>query len=187
VLDNLGIRGKAYILATVHRAENTDRKEHLSNILEGLGEVSREIPVVFPLHPRTRKMIRTFGLEGHLANMKIIDPVGFLDMMALESNANLIATDSGGVQKEAYFQKVPCVTLRGETEWVETVEAKWNHLADVSTIEGITEALRSALEYSGVRSEISEYGDGLASQKIVRVMAQYLAGGDVAQSAVKLS
>jgi len=187
ILAELGLRKKAYILATVHRAENTDRKEHLSNILEGLGEVSREIPVVFPLHPRTRKMIRTFGLEGHLANMKIIDPVGFLDMMALESNANLIATDSGGVQKEAYFQKVPCVTLRGETEWVETVEAKWNHLADVSTIEGITEALRSALEYSGVRSEISEYGDGLASQKIVRVMAQYLAGGDVAQSAVKLS
>jgi len=174
VLDDLGIRRKEYILATVHRAENTDRKEHLSNILEGLGEVSREIPVVFPLHPRTRKMIRTFGLEDHLVNMKIIDPVGFLDMIALESNAKLIATDSGGVQKEAYFHKVPCVTLRGETEWVETVEARWNHLVDVSSIKGVTEAIRSSATFSGDRSKIDEYGDGRASEKIAQILDKYI-------------
>jgi UDP-GlcNAc3NAcA epimerase len=152
-----------------------------------LGKLSAEVTVVLPIHPRTRKMIRSFGLEGHLARIKVIEPVGFLDMIALESNARLIATDSGGVQKEAYFHKTPCVTLRGETEWVETVEAKWNRLADVRTIEGITEALRASLEYSGVRSKITEYGDGLASQKIVQVMAQYLAGREVIQSAETLN
>jgi UDP-GlcNAc3NAcA epimerase len=186
VLCNLGIRQKAYILATVHRSENTDRKDYLANILGGLGEISAEVTVVLPIHPRTRKMIRSFGLDGLLAPIKVIEPVGFLDMLALESNARLIATDSGGVQKEAYFQKVPCVTLRGETEWVETVEAKWNQLADVNTIEGITKALRASLEYSGVRSKISEYGDGFASQKIVRAMAQYLASSDFTQSAETL-
>lgn len=175
LLRDLGICQKGYILATVHRAENTDCRDYLANILGGLGKISAEITVVLPLHPRTRKMVQRFGLEEYLANIKIIDPVGFLDMIALESNARLIATDSGGVQKEAYFQRVPCVTLRGETEWVETVEAKWNHLADVSTIEGITKTLRSSLEYSRGRSEISEYGDGLASQKIIQVVAQYLA------------
>ena len=187
VLRDLGIRHKAYILATVHRAENTDRKDYLANILGGLGKISADVPVVLPLHPRTRKMIRSFGLDGLLAPIKVIEPVGFLDMIALESNARLIATDSGGVQKEAYFHKTPCVTLRGETEWIETVEAKWNHLAEVSTMEGITAALRTSLDYSGVRSEIGEYGDGLASQKIVRVMAQYLAGGDGDQRAGTLS
>jgi UDP-GlcNAc3NAcA epimerase len=120
ILADLGLRRKEYILATVHRAENTDNKECLTNIFEALQEFSREIHVVLPLHPRTRKMLKVFDIENQLDGIKIIEPVGFLDMVALESNARLIATDSGGIQKEAYFHKVPCVTVRSETEWVET-------------------------------------------------------------------
>lgn len=174
VLKDLRIHPKTYILATVHRVENTDRREYLSNILEGLERVSREVPVVFPLHPRTRKMINTFGLESHLDSFKSLGPVGFIDMIALESNAQLIVTDSGGVQKEAYFQGVPCVTLRGETEWLETVEAKWNQLVDVASVEAITQTIRSSVAYSGARHKIDEYGDGCASDTIVRIAHEYL-------------
>ena len=173
ILHDLGIRPNKYILATVHRVENTDQKDRLSNIFGGLGKISAEISVVVPVHPRTRKMLHTFSLEHQLANIKIIDPVGFLDMIALESNAKLIATDSGGVQKEAYFYRVPCVTLRGETEWVETVEARWNILASVSTIDGILQALQASLTFSGQRSVISDYGDGTASYKIVQALNEF--------------
>jgi UDP-N-acetylglucosamine 2-epimerase len=175
ILADLGLRRKEYILATVHRAENTDNRECLTNIFEALREFTRELNVVLPLHPRTRKMLSVFDIENQLDGIKIIEPVGFLDMIALESNARLIATDSGGLQKEAYFHKVPCVTLRSETEWVETLEANWNVLAAVHSVRGITEMLRGSLAFPGIRSAISDYGDGLASHKIVHELERFFA------------
>ena len=175
ILADLGLQSQAYILATVHRAENTDNRERLTNICTAFRELTREIDVVVPLHPRTRKMLRTFGIEHQLESSQVIEPVGFLDMIALASNARLIATDSGGLQKEAYFHKVPCLTLRAETEWVETLEANWNVLADVHSVRGITEALRGSLAFSGLRSEIRDYGEGGAAYKIAHAVETFFA------------
>lgn len=174
ILCKLGLKKKGYVLATIHRAENSDNRERLFNIFSALKEVEKEIDVVIPLHPRTGKMLRQFGLGNLIDGIKIIEPVGFLDMVSLENSAGLIVTDSGGVQKEAYFHRVPCVTLRDETEWVETLEARWNVLANVDATEGISEAIRASITFSGVRPEINEYGDGRASQKIVRSLERYL-------------
>ena len=175
VLAELGLRKKEYILATIHRAENTDRREYLTNIFQALGKMSEEQKVVVPLHPRTRKMLVTYGLAEQFGGIKFIEPVGFLDMIALEISAKMIATDSGGVQKEAYFHRIPCVTLRGETEWVETVEAKWNMLANVESVERICDVLRESLAFSGQRFEIDDYGDGTAARKIVQSLSEFLA------------
>ena len=131
ILESLDLLPKGYILATIHRQENTDHVERLGNILAGLSQAGS--PVIWPLHPRTRKRIRDFGLQLP-ATVKCIDPVGYLDMMKLETNAALIATDSGGVQKEAFFHRVPCITLRGETEWMETVEMGWNQVVGTDKI-----------------------------------------------------
>jgi len=122
ILDRLGLKPKEYLLATVHRAENTDDPERLGAILEALVRLHKEIPVVFPVHPRTQKRARAFGLEKYLKQVLAVEPVGFLDMIMLEKYARLILTDSGGVQKEAYFYRVPCVIVREETEWIELVE-----------------------------------------------------------------
>lgn len=130
LMEKLRLIPKSYVLATVHRAENTDHPEHLSTIIDALVATSRDIPVVWPLHPRTRNALQRLGsLDLVKAHVLLIDPVGYLDMVQLEKFAGLIVTDSGGVQKEAFFYGVPCVTLRYETEWVELVEADWNRLA----------------------------------------------------------
>jgi UDP-GlcNAc3NAcA epimerase len=126
ILSRLSLRGGAFWLATVHRQENTDRPERLARILEGLSRAP--VPVVLPLHPRTRRRIEEQG-ERLPRNVVAVEPLGYLDMVMLEKNAALIVTDSGGVQKEAYFHRVPCLTLRDETEWVELVELGWNRLA----------------------------------------------------------
>jgi|Deesub1362A_J573_1020465.scaffolds.fasta_scaffold01134_3 UDP-N-acetylglucosamine 2-epimerase len=136
ILEKLGLKPKEYALATVHRAENTDEPERLKGIFEGLGRIAQEgLTVVVPLHPRTRNALCSLPLTPYPStpypstpNFLTIDPVSYLDMLILEKNARVILTDSGGVQKEAFFFRVPCVTLREETEWVETVEAGWNTL-----------------------------------------------------------
>ncbi|MEJ5336111.1 MAG: UDP-N-acetylglucosamine 2-epimerase (non-hydrolyzing) [Thermus sp.] len=163
ILKRLGLVPKGYILATVHRAENTDDPNRLRVILEALAEVHREVPVVLPVHPRTRKRVEEFGLSGFLGYLLTIDPVGYLDMVMLEKNAWRIATDSGGVQKEAFFYKVPCVTLRKETEWVELVELGWNRLWLLED----PGALRGLLldNWSRVSTDFP-YGTGNASVKI---------------------
>jgi len=133
LLDQLGVAPKKYLLATVHRAENTDNPERLSGILEAFNHL--EEPLIWPVHPRTRQKLHE--MDWHPApHVRLIDPVGYIDMAHLESHARVIFTDSGGVQKEAYWLGVPCVTLRDETEWVETVESGWNQLtgADSKTI-----------------------------------------------------
>ena len=118
ILETMNLKPKTYLFATIHRAENTDEEKNLKNIIEAFGE-SGEV-IILPIHPRTRKMIEKFGLE-FTENVKVIEPVGYLDSTELQANAKKVVTDSGGVQKEAYMLKVLCITLREETEWVETV------------------------------------------------------------------
>jgi len=167
MLNKLGLTSNGYILVTIHRAENTDDSSRLAAIFNGLQKVAKEIPIVLPLHPRTKFALNKENLLDNISKqLRLIEPVGYLDMVMLEKHARVIATDSGGVQKEAYFQKVPCVTLRDETEWVELVEGGWNRLADLSSDQKISETILKA----GV-PDISErekmYGEGNASRKIV--------------------
>ena len=139
ILHQLGLGPGAYLLATVHRAENTDSREHLGALLTAFSTV--EDPVVFPVHPRTRKMLTRFGIEPG-PNVVLVEPVGYLDMVMLEQSSRMILTDSGGIQKEAYWLGVPCVTLREQTEWVETVESGWNTLVGTSP-QQVVQAVRS--------------------------------------------
>lgn len=168
VLKRLGLWPKGYILVTVHRAENTDEPERLKAILEALAEVHREVPVVFPVHPRTRKRAEAYGLEDYLGRVLAIEPVGYLDMVMLEKNARLIATDSGGVQKEAFFYRVPCITLREETEWVELVELGWNQLIASLEAHSIAQTVLHCAHMIGEEADL--YGNGQAAQRIVNVL-----------------
>lgn len=162
ILKRLELAPKGYTLATVHRAENTDDPIRLRAIFHALAEVARDRHlIVVPLHPRTRERLES--LPESFAELRFIEPVSYLDMLLLEKHAKLIATDSGGVQKEAYLLAVPCVTLRDETEWVETVQAGWNVLAGTE-IERITEAMRGGAPPS---SRPSCYGDGRAAEHVV--------------------
>lgn len=125
VLQRLGLMSRQYLLVTIHRAENTDDRERLQTLLSGLSEI-RE-PIIFPIHPRTQAALENLGWTPP-SHIRLLPPVPYFDMCALESNARVILTDSGGIQKEAYWLGVPCITLREETEWVETVETGWNQL-----------------------------------------------------------
>lgn len=129
IIGQLGLKNQQYFLSTIHRAENTDNPKRLESIINALVTLSKNTPVVLPLHPRTLKIILKIGLAKKIKNLNITKPLSFLDMVVLEKNAKVIITDSGGVQKEAYFHLVPCVTLRDETEWIETVNAGWNSIA----------------------------------------------------------
>lgn len=159
VLSSLDIEPGSYVLATVHRPGNTDNPQNLSNILTALNEIGEK--VIFPAHPRTSQAIARTRCELS-PTLKLLEPVSYLDMLALERNARLILTDSGGVQKEAYLFGVPCITLRKETEWVETTEAGWNLLAGASK-STIIQAVRE-FQPRGDRPEL--FGDGKASQRI---------------------
>jgi UDP-GlcNAc3NAcA epimerase len=134
ILRTLGLSPERYILATIHRAENTDDPARLGSIIEALSQIAHAIPVVFPCHPRTESRLKALNLWERMQEMlTVIPPVGYLDMLILEKNAEKVLTDSGGVQKEAYLLKVPCITLRDSTEWIETVEAGWNVLVGADT------------------------------------------------------
>jgi len=170
ILKNLELESKGYLLATVHRAENTDDPARLQSIIEAFSEI--EEPVVFPIHPRTRKIIaEQAGDESALAdNVRAIDAVGYLDMLMLERHARMILTDSGGVQKEAYWLGVPCVTLREETEWVETVEAGWNRLVGADA-KRIVEAVKLTQPLEEARVPL--YGDGQVAERCLRVLESH--------------
>ena len=160
IVERLGLADGAFALATIHRAENTDDAKTLSELLDYLrGEVSHG-PIVLPLHPRTRQAVEQWGLP--LDGLTVLPPCGYLDMHRLLSGASTVYTDSGGLQKEAYFHRTPCVTLRSETEWVETVESGWNRL------------WRSP-DYRPRRS-IDEYGDGTAGRRIAAHLTDWLLG-----------
>ena len=170
VLPSLGVEARRFALATCHRAENTDDPARLGAIVAALHAIAHEIPVVLPLHPRTRGRISESGLGDGLANVHVIEPQPFLDMIALEQAAAVILTDSGGVQKEAFFFGVPCVTLRDETEWVETVEAGGNTVVGADTTR-IIEAARRAIGAPRTAHRAEPYGDGHAANRIVAVLA----------------
>jgi UDP-GlcNAc3NAcA epimerase len=173
LMAQLGLAPQGYVLATVHRAENTDHPERLAAIVDGLMATAQRLPVVWPLHPRTRAVLQKAARLGALAAcVKLIDPVGYLDMVQLEKFAALIATDSGGVQKEAFFYRVPCVTLRDETEWVELVEAGWNRLAPPLSAGAVAQAIAGALGQRG--ADVQPYGAGDAAQRIVQTLADDL-------------
>jgi UDP-N-acetylglucosamine 2-epimerase len=170
ILTRLQISQQQYYLATVHRPANADVADHMRCILRALSQLP--YPVVFPVHPRTRKMADAIFQEGTVAHdpsqLLCIDPVGYFDMLILEKYARLILTDSGGVQKEAYFFRVPCVTLRSETEWVETVELGWNQLCRIEECAIIEKAQNAAVgEWEPV------FGDGTASDKIVDILQNF--------------
>jgi UDP-GlcNAc3NAcA epimerase len=199
--DSLGVKAGDYVLATVHRAENTDDPQRLQEILKGLASCGR--PVIFPIHPRTRKILQSLSspivpnlspiahrlspiahspmpiahsplplahrpspLAPRPSPISFVDPVSYLDMVWLEAHAAVIATDSGGVQKEAFFFRVPCVTLRDETEWVETVETGWNVVVGASA-DRIQKALQTPSQGA---QELQPFGDGNASQHIARIV-----------------
>ncbi|HAZ21367.1 MAG TPA: UDP-N-acetylglucosamine 2-epimerase (non-hydrolyzing) [Firmicutes bacterium] len=159
-----------YILATIHRAENTDDPDRLTAIMEGFVRVSDKMPIVLPLHPRTRNtLLSSNSLERYGNKLLFIDPVGYFDMISLEKNACLIATDSGGVQKEAFFFGVPCVTLRNETEWVELVEAGWNLIIPPISAKNVAEGLQQGLMLSPP-GKPDFYGNGNAGEIIVQAL-----------------
>lgn len=169
ILQNLKLDRGGFVLTTIHRAENTDDLSRFCNILTALGTIAKTIPVVWPLHPRARKQLEQYQLYKLLGGgVRLIEPVGYLDMLMLEQNAALIATDSGGVQKEAFFYQVPCVTLRDETEWVELLDAGWNRL-----VPPVDEACmsRAVLDSLGSRGKpVSPYGDGNTGEKIAQIL-----------------
>jgi UDP-N-acetylglucosamine 2-epimerase len=162
-----------YYLVTLHRAENTDNPRRLKSILRALKEIGKDIPVILPLHPRTKKMIETHRLLGEAKGIGLMDPISYLHMLKLEKNARAILTDSGGIQKEAYWFRVPCYTLREETEWVETVQNGWNVLVGTKTAE-IVGRVRQGARRTHLPDRRGLFGDGKASEKIVRVLADLM-------------
>lgn len=163
-LTQFDLKPQQFVLATCHRAENTDDPRKLREIIAGVTAISSRYPVILPIHPRTRKLIAKYGLPVPEKNLRLVEPLPFLDMVALEQSAYAIVTDSGGVQKEAFFYRVPCITLREETEWVETVTNGWNQLVGASA-ERIEAAFSS---FTAPKEDGSlPYGNGKSAQAIV--------------------
>lgn len=166
-LESFGLRHKEYALCTIHRQENTDNPENLTNIFNALREINRDLPVVLPMHPRTRT--RMSQLAGDvLEGLRVLRPLPYLDMQRLLMSSKVVLTDSGGMQKEAYFHEVPCITLRNETEWMETVSAGWNQLAGANEASIIQAAIRPK---PPAAPQAALYGDGHAAEKVASQIA----------------
>mgnify|MGYP005749387885 CR=1 FL=1 len=167
--------GAPYVLATIHRAANTDSPERIVSIYRGLQRVSQELPVVWPVHPRAREAMKRAGLspQGD-CRLRLTDPVGYLDMVSLEAGASVIVTDSGGVQKEAFFHRVPCVTVRQDTEWTELVDAGVNCLCGPGA-DDIHHAFGRMIRCEGDWSR-PDFGDGHASEKIAGALEAVASG-----------
>ncbi len=169
IMSRLHLKEKSFRLCTVHRAENTDSKERLTQIVEALQQIAtNKNPLVLPLHPRTKQYLEKYNLmEKCRSNSNIIftEPLGFLDMVMLEKKALTILTDSGGIQKEAYFHQTPCITLREETEWTETISSGWNQLAGYKT-----DSILQCIEQDSKCYPIDEYGNGDTAQKILELL-----------------
>lgn len=157
----------SFILCTIHRAENTDDENRLKNIFEALNEIAKEKQIILPLHPRTKKLL-PYPLSLN-PNIILIDPVGYLEMVWLIDNCSLVMTDSGGLQKEAYFFEKKCITLRDETEWIELLECGANTLVGVNK-EQIVKAYRNHLAFNIKNSKLNLYGSGKASEMIIKVL-----------------
>jgi len=176
ILERFNLAKNKYILTTIHRAENTSCKDNLISIFEALNKVSigKNISIICPLHPRTKKAIEIYGIENLLKNIICIEPIGFLDMISLEKNASLIVTDSGGIQKEAFLHKTPCLTIRNETEWVELIDSKWNCLANTSHKLEILDQIKKQILFDKNSRYVSLYGDGFAADRIVMEIQRFL-------------
>ena len=161
-----------YYLATLHRAENTDDPKRLKSILEALNKIAEKTPVILPLHPRTKKMMKVYRFFSKFKNIRLIEPVSYLDMLQLEKKAKAILTDSGGVQKESYWFGVLCFTLREETEWVETIKSKWNSLVGTKA-ERIVKKVRHMEVRGRYLKRHGLFGDGKAGQKIARILMRH--------------
>lgn len=171
IIKDLALEERDFALCTVHRAENTDDPERLKGIFEALAVISREMAVVLPIHPRTRKILESLNYTSLLTlhpSLKLIDPVGYFDMLELLKRTRIVLTDSGGLQKEAYFFKKPCVTLRDETEWVELVENGFNILAGAKKREVIS--AYSSVINTKILSNAGLYGNGTTASSIVDVL-----------------
>lgn len=173
-LQELAEGNQPFVLSTIHRAENTDDPQRLEAILKALGTVATTgvdgqdpRPVLLPIHPRTKARIDSYEFEHLLEPLTITTPLGFLEMVLLESRASLVVTDSGGVQKEAFLQGTPCVTVRTETEWVELLECGWNCLADPADIHSMLVAMKKQLSIDTNQSRPQLYGDGHAAEEIL--------------------
>jgi len=181
ILKNLGLfpaktpnsvlRTPKYYLATLHRAENTDDPTRLKSLLKALNEIGKDTPMVLPLHPRTEKVMEVRHLFPRFKNIRFIEPVSYFDMLELERNAKAILTDSGGIQKEAYWFRVPCITLREETEWVETVKSRWNELVGTEP-KIIVRAVNHLGKRKLSKKGINNFGDGKASEIIVNLLVK---------------
>ena len=169
LLDELSLSSGDFVLATVHRASNTDDPRILSTIFQALTEVAVQIPVVLPLHPRTRARLKATDRASQ--RLMITPPRSYFEMLALERNAALVVTDSGGVQKEAFFFGKPCVTLRAETEWTELVELGWNRLCEPLSVEGVSNAIFDAIGSKGQAG--TPYGDGKAATRIAEAIGKF--------------
>lgn len=163
ILRDLALSPKGYLLATVHRAENTDDPARLKGIMAAFRQLTSTKTIVFPAHSRTRMKLERLSIPS--SGLKFIEPVSFLDMLQLDKHAHCILTDSGGIQKEAYFHGVPCITLRDETEWVETVEAGWNQVVGADT-----ENIIAAVGQTTTGVSISDYGQGRSSEPMLRFL-----------------
>jgi len=166
ILSNYKLKPKEFFLATCHRAENTNNDYRLNQIFSAIAELAASNKVILPLHPRTKKYLVKNKMIDILKNVIVTDPLPFLDMILLEQSAKAILTDSGGIQKEAFFFGVPCITMRDETEWVETVELGWNKIVGANK-EKILNAV-NLLNYG--KSGFFPYGDGQASKNILKVL-----------------
>ncbi len=161
---------KSYILGTIHRAENTDNEKRMAAIIDAF--INTGLKVFLPLHPRTKSKLEQYGLLNKLSdapNIILSEPISYLEMLLLEKHAKAIVTDSGGVQKEAYFAKVPCFTLRDETEWVETVEVGWNQLVDPLK-DDLANIIRN---FKAGKYKDNLYGDGKAGEKVTGIIKDY--------------
>jgi len=170
IVDKLNLKKNQYCLATIHRAENTDDAMRLKNICNAFIELSKDIEIIFPLHPRTREALNKLQIMSSLrGNITIIEPIGYLDMLAIERSAKFIVTDSGGVQKEAYYNQVPCITLRSETEWIESVKSGWNILCPTEKPFSLDKIVGEELVVQSLNFD-KLYGDGTAAEKIVKIL-----------------
>ena len=167
-LETFGLEHQSYALCTIHRQENTDQVERIKSILSALQSIAKDLLVVLPLHPRTKAKISQYKLESCLEDLCVLDPIPYLEMQRLQMSAKVILTDSGGMQKEAYFHRVPCVTLRDETEWIETVETGWNQLVGVDE----NAIVRTAkIIKPTTTTQTSIFGDGYAVEKVIKAIA----------------
>ncbi len=177
IIERLGLTSKNFILATVHRAENTAGIEQTTRILDAFVQIGKDLQLVMPMHPRTRHLLKENNLFDHYAaGITIIDPIGYLDMLVLEKHARLIVTDSGGVQKEAFFQDTPCVTLFENSPWQELIDLGWITVVPPKSTEAIVKGVKKALKNKKGGTG-SPYGDGDCGELMIKKIISYLGGG----------